>query len=86
MHGWCVGASAVDSVDKFRRMPGVARRGIRLSVLYDAIVLQHEMTHRHTLTLWLLKLLVCHKNNMHRTHTHAGNRQPRNSVVVLKPD
>lgn len=50
MRGWCVRASAVDSVDKIRRMPGVARRGICLNVLYDAIVLQHEMTHRHTLT------------------------------------
>lgn len=52
MHGWCVSGSAVDSIDKFRRMAGVARRGICLNVFYDAIV-QHEMTHRHTLTLWL---------------------------------
>lgn len=51
MHGWCVSASAADCIDKFRRMAAVVRRGICLNVLYDAIVLQHEMTHRHTLTL-----------------------------------
>lgn len=34
-------------------------------------------THRHTLILWLqtLALLVCHKNNMHHTHTCAREKR-----------
>lgn len=51
MGGVSVSGSAIESIDKFRRMPAVARRGICLNVLYDGVVLQRKMTHRHTLIL-----------------------------------